>query len=417
MKTKLIALFFLLCGCAVAQWTPVDQNTNTWGLNGSNSATQLFYPDKGTLTEQFEVVVKGTAPSTLTVTVVGCMRGGTCSSTLATSSGTASQLLSPSTLNIYDKYGVTVSWTGGDATTQFVVNRTGLTARNSSGGSGSGTVSANSGTAGAIANYAAAAGSTTVGPDSLLTDASSVLTYTGNTLVLPVGSITTPSIQASGSASNTGLYWANTSVFCELSAGTAASCLGSTGPEANASGSFGWPASGAASGAKDTTLCRAGVSGAVELNNGSGCGTGGTFEATNYQIGASTNTGAGTYTSITSLTMTGGLVTAISGTSDERLKIFQPYEGGLKQILAITPARYRWNELGQAHTHLPGDRDYVGFIAQDVQRAIPEAITGTEGGYLSFDQRAVVAALVNAVKEQQKEIRRLRSELRKLQTR
>jgi hypothetical protein len=46
-------------------------------------------------------------------------------------------------------------------------------------GGGSGTVSANSGSPGAIASYAAAGGSTTVGPDSNLTDASNTLTYSG----------------------------------------------------------------------------------------------------------------------------------------------------------------------------------------------------------------------------------------------
>ena len=56
------------------------------------------------------------------------------------------------------------------------------------GSSGSGTVSPNSGTAGAVANYAAAGGSTTVGPDANLTDASSILTYTGsNGIALTTG--------------------------------------------------------------------------------------------------------------------------------------------------------------------------------------------------------------------------------------
>jgi hypothetical protein len=47
-------------------------------------------------------------------------------------------------------------------------------------GTGSGTVSVNNGTAGAIANYAAAGGSTTVGPDANLVDASNTLTYLGS---------------------------------------------------------------------------------------------------------------------------------------------------------------------------------------------------------------------------------------------
>lgn len=56
-----------------------------------------------------------------------------------------------------------------------------------SAGSGSGTVSANSGSAGAVANYAAAGGSTTVGPDAKLTDASNTLTYSGTSGISATG--------------------------------------------------------------------------------------------------------------------------------------------------------------------------------------------------------------------------------------
>jgi hypothetical protein len=95
-----------------------------------------------------------------------------------------------------------------------------------------------------------------------------------------------------------------------------------------------------------------------------------------------------------------GIVTTFTGVSDERLKDFTPYEGGLSEILAITPIRYRWNDAGQKWTSLGGEREYVGFSANNVQKAIPEAIQGTEGEekYLSFDDRPVIAALVNAVK-------------------
>lgn len=97
----------------------------------------------------------------------------------------------------------------------------------------------------------------------------------------------------------------------------------------------------------------------------------------------------------------GGIVTTFTGVSDERLKISTPYEGGLDVILGITPIRYRWNELGQKWTGLGGEQEFVGFSANNVQKSLPEAILSTEGKeqYLSFDDRPVIAALVNAVKE------------------
>jgi hypothetical protein len=182
---KWLLLVPLLLGlsmfCSGQAVTTLDQNCNVWGANPTTaqcggttaaaSGTQLFFPDiRGTITNQFEVVVQGTAPATLTVTVVGCMRGGTCGSTLASSSGTTSQILTPATsaLNVFDKYGITVSWTGGDATTRFVVNRTGTVAKLAGGGSG--TITA--GTTNVLAKYTAA---TTLG-NSSVTDNGTIVT-------------------------------------------------------------------------------------------------------------------------------------------------------------------------------------------------------------------------------------------------
>ena len=110
---------------------------------------------------------------------------------------------------------------------------------------------------------------------------------------------------------------------------------------------------------------------------------------------------------VTSITITDGFVTAITGTSDARLKTnIQPFERGLAAILAISPKTYQWNTLGQQRTNFSADLVQAGFIAQDVQAAIPEAI-GVEDGYLSLDTRPILAALVNAVRELNAKIERL----------
>ena len=54
---------------------------------------------------------------------------------------------------------------------------------------------------------------------------------------------------------------------------------------------------------------------------------------------------------------------------------------------------------------------YAGFSAQDVQKAIPEAVGENQEGYLTLSDRPIIAALVNAVKEQQEEIGELKQEL------
>jgi len=94
---------------------------------------------------------------------------------------------------------------------------------------------------------------------------------------------------------------------------------------------------------------------------------------------------------------------SITCTSDERLKnIKGEYTEGLDAILGINPIRFQYN--GEDYTH-------IGFSAQNVQKFIPEAAPLQKNGYLGIDSNAITAALINAVKEQQKEIEILRKEI------
>jgi hypothetical protein len=96
------------------------------------------------------------------------------------------------------------------------------------------------------------------------------------------------------------------------------------------------------------------------------------------------------------------LVTVLTGAaSDERLKTaITPYEGGLDEVLDLSPIRFHWNEEGAKFTGSSLNKEEVGFTAQNVQRVLPEAITyeGNER-HLNFRDRPVIALLVNAVKE------------------
>ena len=106
----------------------------------------------------------------------------------------------------------------------------------------------------------------------------------------------------------------------------------------------------------------------------------------------------------------------LADVSDERLKDHSPYLGGLQEILGITPIKYRWNQAGQKITGFDDTSSFVGFSAQDVQRTIPEAVRGSASNpeYLGFSDRPVIAALVNAIKEQQAQIEALRTEVKRL---
>jgi hypothetical protein len=97
----------------------------------------------------------------------------------------------------------------------------------------------------------------------------------------------------------------------------------------------------------------------------------------------------------------GALTTDASGNitaaSDERIKSnIRPFSRGLSEILAINPILHGYTE----ESGLDQSRDdYAGFSAQQVQPLIPEAIGENANGMLSFSDRPVMAALVNAMKE------------------
>jgi len=140
--------------------------------------------------------------------------------------------------------------------------------------------------------------------------------------------------------------------------------------------------------------------------------------AAGYYAGSKAGVSAGSYSSITAIQTVGGIVTSLTGSSDERLKEgIRPFLRGLDEIMTLHPALYHWNEKGQEITKFPADLEQAGFIAQDVQKAIPEAIgTETHDGvdYLTISDRPILAALVNAVKEQQAEIEELKQEIQTL---
>jgi len=100
------------------------------------------------------------------------------------------------------------------------------------------------------------------------------------------------------------------------------------------------------------------------------------------------------YTAGTLSTDSVGNVTA---SSDVRLKNVQgQFEPGLAEILQIDPIRYKWNQLSR----MDMEHEYVGFSAQNVRDALgPLAVGQDKDGYLSLNDRAIIGALVNAVKE------------------
>ncbi|HNW51356.1 MAG TPA: tail fiber domain-containing protein [Prolixibacteraceae bacterium] len=95
--------------------------------------------------------------------------------------------------------------------------------------------------------------------------------------------------------------------------------------------------------------------------------------------------------------------------SDKRLKdIHGDYNKGLKEIIQLQPVNYSYKKDNPKS--LPSDKNYVGFVAQDVQKVFPEAVAEEPDGFLSLDMNAVDVAVINALKELKAENDRLKNE-------
>jgi len=135
-------------------------------------------------------------------------------------------------------------------------------------------------------------------------------------------------------------------------------------------------------------------------------------------INSSGNVGIGTTAPTQTLSVNGTAGKPGGGTwdvfSDERLKnIKGRYNSGLKALMQLQPIRYEYkpnNPLG-----IKSEGENVGFGAQSLQKIIPEAVTRDSSGYLMVKSDPVLWTMLNAIKEQQKEIVELRAQVRKLQ--
>jgi hypothetical protein len=84
--------------------------------------------------------------------------------------------------------------------------------------------------------------------------------------------------------------------------------------------------------------------------------------------------------------------------SDARLKdIHAPFERGLAALNGIKPIYFSYKSDNPLN--LPHDKEYVGIIAQDAQKSIPEAVEKDDMGYLHVTNDSIIWTMLNAVKE------------------
>jgi hypothetical protein len=82
--------------------------------------------------------------------------------------------------------------------------------------------------------------------------------------------------------------------------------------------------------------------------------------------------------------------------------------------MQLQPIRYEYKNDNALGINSAGE--HVGFGAQAVQKIIPEAVSSNANGYLMVNNDPIMWTMLNAIKEQQKQIEQLKTEIRKLRT-
>jgi len=100
-------------------------------------------------------------------------------------------------------------------------------------------------------------------------------------------------------------------------------------------------------------------------------------------------------------------------------KDIKPLTDALDVVEKLQGVRYNWRapderEVGK-DLPLPLDKPQIGFIAQDVEKLVPQAVIINEKtGIYSLDLPKLVPLLVEAVKEQQTEMKVQQDEIEAL---
>jgi hypothetical protein len=128
------------------------------------------------------------------------------------------------------------------------------------------------------------------------------------------------------------------------------------------------------------------------------------------------NVGIGTSAPTVRLQVAGDIIAnSIAGSSDLRFKTnITPIENPLQKVLQLRGVNFDWNKNAFPDRSF-SESKAIGFIAQEVEKVLPEVVQTekTAEGYKAVQYDKVVALLVEAIKEQQKQIDSLKVELKK----
>lgn len=139
-------------------------------------------------------------------------------------------------------------------------------------------------------------------------------------------------------------------------------------------------------------------------------------ETNGFSILENGNIGMGTLIPTVRLQVNGDIIAnSIAGSSDIRFKKnIRTVENALDKVKSLRGVYFNWNKDAFPDRNF-GAQDELGFIAQEVEKVVPEIVTkeNTKDEYRSVKYDKLVALLVEAIKEQQKQIDSLKIEVSK----
>ena len=94
--------------------------------------------------------------------------------------------------------------------------------------------------------------------------------------------------------------------------------------------------------------------------------------------------------------------------SDLRFKEnINPLQDALSKVMSLVGVSFNWRNSGNPS---------IGFIAQDVEKIVPEIVTTDSNGFKSLDYGKITPLLVNAIHQQQEQMASLSAKMDKLET-
>lgn len=101
-------------------------------------------------------------------------------------------------------------------------------------------------------------------------------------------------------------------------------------------------------------------------------------------------------------------VIAYGSPSDIAFKTnIKPLEGALDKVMKLQGVSFTWKEDTDTNK-MVGIKDDLGFIAQEVQEVLPDLVRKNDDGLLSLRDKGIIPILVEAIKEQQRQIDELK---------